>query len=72
MGLPRTGRMHLNQLARKMDITLEFEQCQAENLLDAGRVRIVLSGGDVFNGFIKALRHRLIFQQLDQELAEFK
>ena len=62
-----------NQLARKMGITLEFEQCPAENLLDAGRVRVVLSGGDVFfNGSIKALRRRLIFQQLDQELEEFK
>ena len=32
----------------------------------------VLSGGDIFNGSIKALRRRLIFQQLDQELVEFK
>ena len=39
---------HLNQLARKMDITLGFEQCLSENLLDAGRVNVVLSGGDVF------------------------
>ena len=63
---------HLNQLARKMDITLEFEQCQAENLLDTGKVNVVLSGGDVFNGSIKALRRRLIFQQLDQDLVEYK
>ena len=63
---------HLNQLARKMDITLGFEQCPSENLLDAGKVNVVLSGGDVFNGSIKALRRRLIFQQLDQELVEFK
>ena len=55
-----------------MDITLEFEQCLAENLLDAGKGNVVLSGGMFFNGSIKALRRRLIFQQLDQELAEFK
>ena len=63
---------HLNQLARKMDITSGFEQCPSENLLDAGKVNVVLSGGDVFNGSIKALRHRLIFPQLDQEFVEFK
>ena len=63
---------HLNQLTRKMDITLGFEQCPSENLLIAGKVNVVLSGGDVFNGSIKALRHRVIFQQLDQELVEFK
>ena len=55
-----------------MDITLGFEQCRLENLLDAGKVDVVLSGGDVFNGFIKALRRRLIFQQLDQKLVECK
>ena len=55
-----------------MDITLGFEQCPSENLLDVGKVNVVLSGGDVFNGSIKALRRRLIFQQLDQELLEFK
>ena len=48
-----------------MDITLGFEQCPSENLLDAGKVNVVLSGGDVFNGSMKALRRRLIFQQLD-------
>ena len=52
--------------------TIGFEQCPSENLLDAGKVNVVLSGGDVFNGSIKALRHRLIFRQLDQELVEFK
>ena len=63
---------HLNQLTRKMDITLVFEQCPAENLLEAGKVCVVLPGCDVFNGSIKALRRRLIFQQLDRELVEFK
>ena len=53
---------YLNQLARKMDITTEFEQCPAENLLDARRVRVVLSRGDAFNGSIKTLRSGLIFQ----------
>ena len=55
-----------------MDITLGFEQCPSENLLNAGMFNVVLSGADVFNGSIKALRRRLIFQQLDQELVEFK
>ena len=55
-----------------MDITLGFEQCPSEHLLDAGKVNVVLSGGDVFNGSIKAPRRILIFQQLDQELVEFE
>ena len=63
---------HLNQLTRKMDITLGFEHCPLENMLDAGKVKVVLSGGNVFKGSIKALRRRLIFQQLCQDLVEFK
>ena len=44
---------HLNQLARKMDITSGFEQCPSENLLDAGKVNIVLSGGDILMVLLK-------------------
>ena len=61
-----------NQLARKMDITLKFEKCREKNLNDAGRVRVVLFGSDVFNGSIIALRRRLIFKQLRHYLVEFK
>ena len=55
-----------------MDITLGFEHCPLENMLDAEKVKVVLSGGNVFKGSIKALRHRLIFQQLGQDLVELK
>ena len=63
----------LNNLARKLRVSLTFENVEVEELMDAGNAVLLYENGDAISyGSNKALRKKLTLQQLETELSDIK